>query len=127
MKQNVKIIACLIALYAFGALSGVGLSKTASAPRPLGIGWSEKMWLERRFAEDCQRLNLTAEQQQTIRAQYDELAVEMRAVREETARKVQTLFVKKGTEVYQALTPEQRTEFRKLNQERRARWKTQTP
>ncbi len=127
MKQNIKIITCLIALYAFGAVSGVGLSKTAQAPQPLGTGWSEKMWLERRFAEDCQRLNLTAEQQQAIRAQYDELAAEMRAVREETARKVQTLFVKKGTEVYQTLTPEQRTEFRKLNQERRARWKPQTP
>jgi Spy/CpxP family protein refolding chaperone len=61
-----------------------------------------------------------------LRGQYDGLASDMRAIREETTKKVRDLFVKKGTEIYRNLTPAQREEYRKLNDERRARWKQPT-
>jgi len=125
--KNTKIIICLLALFVLGAASGVGLTKTTQPPRLAQRAWSEQAWLERRFAEDVQRLNLTPEQQESVRGQYDLLASDMRAIREDTAKKVRDLFVKTGTEIYRNLTPAQREEYGKLNQERRARWKQSNP
>ena len=121
--KNTKVIICLLALFLLGAVSGVGLTKTTPTPRPVQRGWSERAWLERRFTEDVQRLKLTPEQQDFLRVQYDGLASDMRAIREDTAVKVRELFVKRGAEIYRTLTPVQREEYSKLNQERRARWK----
>ena len=121
--KNAKVIICLFALFALGAASGVGITRNVQPSRAAQRGWSEQAWLERRFAEDVQRLNLTPEQQDSLRGQYDGLASDMRGIREETAKKVRDLFVKKGTEIYRNLTPAQREEYGKLNHERRARWK----
>lgn len=121
--KNTKVIICLFALFAFGAASGVGITRSVQPSRATQRAWSEQAWLERRFAEDVQRLNLTPEQQDVLRGQYDGLASDMRTIREETTKKVRDLFVKKGTEIYRTLTPAQREEYRKLNDERRARWK----
>jgi len=121
--KNTKIILCLFALFVFGAASGIGITRSVQPSRATERKWSDQTWLERRFAEDVQRLNLTPEQQDVLRGQYDGLASDMRNIREETAKKVRDLFVKKGTEVYRSLTPAQREEYRKLNEERRARWK----
>ena len=124
--KNTKVIICLFALFALGTASGIGITKTTQPSRAAQRAWSEQAWLERRYAEDVQRLNLTSEQQDALRGQYDGLASDMRTIREETAKKVRDLFVKKGTEIYRNLTPAQREEYRKLNDERRARWKQPT-
>ncbi len=124
--KNTKVIICLFALFAFGAASGIGITRSVQPSRAAQRAWSEQAWLERRFAEDCQRLNLTPEQQDVLRGQYDGLASDMRSIREETTKKVRDLFVKKGTEIYRNLTPAQREEYRRLNDERRARWKQPT-
>jgi len=124
--RNTKVIICLFALFAFGAASGIGITRSVQPSRAAQRAWSEQAWLERRFAEDVQRLNLTPEQQDVLRGQYDGLASDMRTIREETTKKVRDLFVKKGTEIYRNLTPAQREEYRKLNDERRARWKQPT-
>jgi hypothetical protein len=124
--NNTKVIICLFALFAFGAASGIGITKSVQPSRAAQRAWSEEAWLERRFAEDVQRLNLTPEQQDALRVQYDGLASGMREIREETAKKVRDLFAKKGAEVWKSLTPAQREENRKLNEERRARWKQPT-
>ncbi len=124
--KNTKVIICLFALFAFGAASGIGITRSVQPSRAAQRAWSEQAWLERRFAEDVQRLNLTPEQQEVLRGQYDGLASDMRTIREETAKKVRDLFVKKGIEIYRNLTPAQREEYRRLNDERRARWKQPT-
>jgi len=124
--KNTKIIICLFALFAFGAVSGIGITKTTRPSRTAQRAWSEQAWLERRYAEDVQRLDLTPEQQEALRGQYDELASDLRAIREQTAKQVRELFTKKGTAVWKSLTPEQREAYRKLNEERRARWKQPT-
>ncbi len=121
--KNTKVIICLFALFVLGAASGIGITKTTQPARAAQRAWSEQAWLERRFAEDARRLNLTPEQQDVLHGQYDGLASDMRTIREETAKKVRDLFVKNGTEIYRSLTPVQREEYRKLNDERRARWK----
>jgi Spy/CpxP family protein refolding chaperone len=124
--NNTKVIICLFALFAFGAASGIGITKTTQPSRAAQRAWSEEAWLERRFAEDVQRLNLTPEQQEALRGQYDELTSDLRVIREDTAKKVRELFAKKGTDVWKTFTPEQREAYRKLNEERRARWKQPT-
>ena len=121
--KNTKVIICLFALFGFGAASGIGITRTVQPSRIAQGAWSEQAWLDRRFAEDCQRLNLTPEQRETLRGQYDGVASEMRVIREETAKKVRELFVRKGTEIYRNLTPAQREEYRELNNERRVQWK----
>ena len=124
--KNTKVIICLFALFALGAASGVGISKTTRPLRAAQRAWSEQAWLERRYSEDVQRLNLAPEQQEALRVQYDGLASDMRAIREETAKEVRELFAKKGGEIHRSLTPAQREEYRKLNEERRARWRQPT-
>jgi Spy/CpxP family protein refolding chaperone len=125
--KNTKVIICLFALFAFGAASGIGITKSVQPSRAAQRAWSEQAWLERRYAEDVRRLNLTPEQQETLRGQYDGIASGMREIREETAKKVRDLFAKKGAEVWKSLTPAQREEYRNLNEERRARWKQPAP
>jgi Spy/CpxP family protein refolding chaperone len=121
--NNTKVIICLFALFAFGAASGIGITKSVQPSRAAQRAWSEQAWLERRYAEDVQRLNLTPEQQETLRGHYDGLASGMREIREQTAKQVRELFAKRGADVWKTLTPEQREAYRKLNEERRARWK----
>lgn len=125
--KNIKVIVCLFALFALGAASGIGITKSTQPSRAMQRAWSEQAWLERRYAEDCRRLHLTSEQQDTLRTQYDELASDMRTIREETTKKVRDAFIKRGGEIYRGLTPAQREEYRKLNEERRARWKQTQP
>lgn len=124
--KNTKVIICLFALFTLGAASGIGITRNVQPSRAQQRAWSEQAWLERRYAEDVQRLNLTPEQQDAFRGQYDELTSDLRAIREETAKKVREAFVKRGTALYRNLTPAQREEYRKLNEERRARWKQPT-
>jgi hypothetical protein len=125
--KNIKVIVCLFVLFALGAASGVGITKTVQPSRAAKrTTWSEQAWLDRRYQEECRRLNLTPEQQEAMRVRYDELAAGMREVREETAKKIGDLFVKKAAEDRKSFTPEQREEYRKLNEERRARYKKPT-
>jgi Spy/CpxP family protein refolding chaperone len=124
--KNLKVIICLFALFSLGAASGIGITRKATPSWSTLKTWSEGAWLEKRYAEDVQRLNLTPEQQEALRGQYDLLASDMRVVREETAKKLRDVFAKRGTEIHRSLTPAQREEYRKLNEERRARWKQPT-
>lgn len=121
------VITCLFVLFAPGAASDVGISKTSQPLRVAQRAWSEQAGLARRYAEDGQRPDLTLEQQEVLRVQDDGLASDMRTVREETAKKVRELFGKKGGGICRSLTPAQCEEYRKLNEERRARWKQPTP
>lgn len=121
--KRIKVSLCLVGLFACGAASGIGLSGSRFFAKGGMLGHGDFRWLERRYDEDCRRLNLNAQQQDALRSQYDDIAAEMGEIREETIRRVRELFVQKGTEFWQVLTPGQREEFQKLNEERRTRWK----
>ena len=125
--KNVKILLCLLALFTLGAASGIGITRSDHPLRAIQRPGLEKRWLDKRLQEDVKNLQLTSEQQQTFRAQYDELAADFRSIREETAKKVRESLLKHGTELHKVLTPEQREKFRQLNEERRGRWKRSTP
>lgn len=124
--KNTKIILCLFALFTLGAASGVGITRTVQPSRAQQRAWSEQAWLERRYAEDVRRLEATPEQQEMLREQYDLLVSDVQAIRDDTAKRIREAFGKRGSEIYRKLTPAQREEYRKLNEERRARWKQPT-
>lgn len=124
--KNTKIIFCLFALFTLGAASGVGITRTVQPSRAQQRAWSEQAWLERRYAEDVRRLEATPEQQEMLREQYDLLVSDVQAIRDDTAKRIREAFGKRGADIYRKLTPAQREEYRKLNEERRARWKQPT-
>ena len=88
---------------------------------------SETAVVDRLLNETNQRLHLTVEQEPIARKSYEELASGVRAIRQETAVKVRELVIQKGTDLWKVLTPEQRVEFKKLNEERRERWQRFQP
>jgi Spy/CpxP family protein refolding chaperone len=121
--KMIKVSLCLLGLFVCGVASGIGVSGSRFLAKGGVFGHGDLRWLERRYDEDCRRLSLTPQQQDSLRSQYDDIAAEMGEIREETIRRVRELFVQKGTEFWQVLTPGQREEFQNLNEERRARWK----
>jgi Spy/CpxP family protein refolding chaperone len=125
--KTAKILGCFLLLFTLGAASGIAITRRDLARRFLQRPGIEKQWIEKRFEEDVKRLQLTPEQQQTFRAQYDELASDFRSIREETAKHIRESLVRRGTELHKVLSPEQREQFRQLNEERRNRWKRGHP
>ena len=125
--KTLKITACLSALFLLGAASGFGISR---AGIPFGLRLfanSETAVVDRLLNETNQRLHLTVEQEPIARKSYEELASGVRAIRQDTAVKVRELVIQKGTDLWKVLTPEQRVEFKKLNEERRERWQRFQP
>jgi len=125
MKSNTFVIVLsLTALFVFGGVCGVGLSRnlrtlkaeSKAEARP----WSEEAWLERRYQEDVVRLKLTSEQAEKLQAHYRALAEDIRAVREDTIKRIRILVVRHMKAVVPDLTSEQRERYNKLSQERRA-------
>jgi hypothetical protein len=118
-----KITACLCALFLLGAASGFGLSRSGIPFRQRFRTASESALADRLFEETQKRLELTSEQVPIARKSYQDLESGLKEIREQTSVKIRDLMTQKGTEIWKNLTPEQRAEFKKLNEERRERWK----
>src|SRR5947209_9598529 len=80
-----KIILALAALFLLGGVCGYAFS-TRQADRAATAGRWEDRWVEQRLREDIARLKLTPEQVAQTRPAYDQLLVDVRQVREQTAR-----------------------------------------
>ena len=125
--KTLKITACLSALFLLGAASGFGISRAGIPFSLQSFAKSETAVVDRLLNETNQRLHLTVEQEPIARKSYEELASGVRAIRQVTAVKVRELVIQKGTDLWKVLTPEQRVEFKKLNEERRERWQRFQP
>lgn len=122
-SSTLKIVLSLAALFVFGGVSGVALSKnfpSATAGRPT----SEDVFLQRRFRDDVERLKLTPEQAERFHASYRQLGADIRVVREETSTRVRSLFARHTEGLLPVLTPEQRQQYHQLIEERRASHRT---
>jgi hypothetical protein len=82
----------------------------------------EEGWMERREREDIERPKLTPEQIARSRPSYDQLLADIRKVREQTAHGIFRAVSAQGRTLSEQLTPEQRQEYLKLTEERRARF-----
>ena len=120
--KTFKITASLCALFLLGAASGFGLSRSGILFQKRFRTASETALAERLFEEAQKRLQLTSEQVPVARKSYGELESGLKEIREQTTVKIRELMTQKGTEIWKTLTPEQRVEFKKLNEERRQRW-----
>ena len=120
--KTFKVVTCLCALFLLGAASGFGLSRSGIPFRQRLRTASETALAERLFEEARNRLQLTSEQVPVARKSYQELESGLKEIREQTTVKIRDLMTQKGTEIWKTLTPEQRAEFKKLNEERRERW-----
>ena len=121
--KTFKITACLCALFLLGAASGLGLSRSGIPFRKTLRSGSETALADRLFEEAQQRLQLTSDQKSVARKSYQEIEIGLKEIREETTSKIRGLMTQKGTEIWKTLSPEQRAEFKKLNEERRERWR----
>ncbi len=121
--KTFKITACLCALFLLGAASGLGLSRSGIPFRQTLSSGSETALADRLFEEAQQRLQLTSDQESVARKSYQEIEIGLKEIREETTSKIRDLMTQKGTEIWKTLSPEQRAEFKKLNEERRERWR----
>src|SRR4051794_4965930 len=117
-----KIILALAALFFLGGVCGYAFSN-----RKTEDGWVrerqptwEDRWVEQRLREDIERLKLTPEQIAQTRPSYDQLLADVRLVREQTARGIFRAVSAHRQTLSEQLTPEQRQEFQKLSEERRA-------
>lgn len=119
--STTKIILSLAALFLLGGVCGYALSNHQTERPPRQAGWEER-WIELRQQEDIDRLKLTPEQIAQARATYDQLTADIRKVREQMAKGIFRAVAAQGRALSQHLTPEQRDEFQKLTEERRARF-----
>jgi Spy/CpxP family protein refolding chaperone len=118
-----KIIFALAALFFLGGVCGYAVSHRQTGDRWAGerqLAWEDR-WVEQREREDIERLKLTPEQIAQTRPAYDRLLADVRKVREQTARGIFRAVSAHRQTLSEQLTPEQRQEFQKLSEERRAR------
>lgn len=116
-----KIILALVALFLLGGVCGYAFSNRPVDQADAKARWEES-WTEARLREDIERLKLTPEQVAQARPLYDQLLADIGKVREQTARGIFRAVTTQGRALTEQLTPEQRQEFQKLSEERRARF-----
>ena len=119
--RTAKIILSLVVLFLFGGVCGYAISNRQTERRANKAGW-EQSWMELRIREDIERLKLTPEQAAQARPSYDQLLVDIRKVREQTARGIYRAVSAQGRTLSEQLTPEQLQEYSKLTEERRSRF-----
>jgi Spy/CpxP family protein refolding chaperone len=116
-----KIILSLAALFLLGGVCGYAFSNRQTERPATEAHWEER-WMELRQREDVERLKLTPEQVGQARPAYEQLLADIRKVREQTARGIFRAVSTQGRTLAEQLTPEQRQEYLKLTEERRARF-----
>jgi hypothetical protein len=116
-----RIILSLAALFILGGVCGYAFANRPTERLATRTHWEEG-WIELRVREDIVRLKLTPEQVAQSRPSYDQLLADIRKVREQTAHGIFRAVSAQGRALSEQLTPEQRQEYLKLTEERRARF-----
>jgi Spy/CpxP family protein refolding chaperone len=130
--RSFKIGLCLVALFVLGAVCGTRLSystplRKIAPQRPAATSHLEQRladevaWLEVRSREEGDKLKLTPDQLQTLRPAFDATRERIRALQKESGRELRQIMKDHREKMLPLLTPEQRHDLKKLNEERRAR------
>ncbi|MES2697329.1 MAG: hypothetical protein V4773_27940 [Verrucomicrobiota bacterium] len=120
-----KILLCLAALFGSGAVCGVAVTLKRTND-PAIRSELEARWIEKRRAEDARRLNLTAEQVETLKSLYAALQADVRGVRERAAVEIGEAARRQAREMWPHLTPEQQDQFLKIGEERWKNWQAKS-
>ena len=120
-RRIVKIIAGLIALFVFGSLFGANLQQRRTAWFGPGRGaWMER-WADRMLEKRAAELSLRPEQIAVLQSSREQMQTELRELQQETARRAWEIVARQNQRIWQQLDEAQRSEFLRLQQERRAR------
>lgn len=117
MKKKLIIISSLIALFIFGGVCGFAVAVSI-----VKKSLSEEHFVQHRMSEESRRLKLTPEQIEKAKAGYDQLKQDLTRVKSDTVLAISAAAIKQAGELSAILTPAQLDEFKKLNDERRARF-----
>ena len=120
-KLILQIVLSLAGLFFLGGVCGYAVSNRQTERFSTKANWEDR-WTELRIREDIERLKLTPEQAAQARPSYDQLLADIRKVREQTAHGIFRAVSTQGRTLSEQLTPEQRQEYLKLTEERRARF-----
>lgn len=113
-----KVGLSLTALFVFGGVCGFAVA-TRRMANPTVRSQMEERWIEARRREDARRLKLTPGQVEQVRPMYQQMAADVRTVREAAARGLIEAGLKQAQSLKLQLTPEQQQEFQRLTEERR--------
>jgi hypothetical protein len=120
-SRILKISGGLIALFVLGSLFGAGVQwQWAAWDGAWRGGWMER-WADRLFEKRVVELQLRPEQIATLASARDQMKAELRELQQETTRRAWQILARQNQRIWQQLDESQRQEFRKLQQERRAR------
>ena len=125
MKQ-LRIIACLLALFFLGGVCGAVLSAGWVREQARSAKWEDR-WIETRMSEDAERLRLTPEQIEEVRPLYDRMLSDITRIRIESGRGLIEAGDRHYRDLGNVLTAEQQQQLRKIIEERSARWKESQP
>jgi hypothetical protein len=114
LNPSLKIILCLTALFLIGSVSGYTVATRSQAGR---FGWRQtpdwkQQWIQQRFQQDCETLQVTPEQQEMLRPIYDRVQTDFASIQAEAASKLKDVFKRYRQEASKVLTPEQLEKFR---------------
>lgn len=116
-----RVALYLAFIFLAGAVSGGILMRTVGTERPPRRGPPSvgKMCdhVRKRFQE---RLALTPEQMRKIDPIIERMGEELRAIHERSTAEVESVIQRTNAEIARELTPEQRIQFEKMEQERQA-------
>lgn len=115
--KKLTIIASLVALFILGAICGLALA-VPFARKLL----SEDRLVQQRMAEEKKRLKLTAEQVEKAKPVYDALKSDLAKVKADALAGVTQAALRQAGDLAAILTPQQIEEYKKLGEERRARF-----
>lgn len=117
MMKKLTIIGSLVALFIFGGVCGFAVA-VGIVKRSL----NEAHFVQQRMAEESKRLKLTPEQIERAGPSYEQMKQDMVKVKSDAVLAITEAAIKQGRDLAALLTPEQLSEFRKLTDERRARF-----
>ncbi len=121
-----KVILALLALFAFGALTGTVVTLKV-VKRVIESRTNPERMSQSMLQEYHRRLNLTPEQVERIRPILQRTGREMWALRTEMSGRTFQVIRLAHDEIATELTPEQREEFARVNKEMRERYRQQGP
>ncbi len=117
-----KIIACAVGIFVAGGITGGVVGKAVSDAR-IKYPPSRSDYAGRMFSKLQEMLELTPEQERTIKPIVDETSAQLRTIQLATMNQAADILSESNTLIASELTPTQQKKLREMERERRERMK----
>lgn len=126
MNKRWKVILSFVVVFCAGAVVGAVCSQWYCSPKPASRNKPREDFSDRMIRHYTDRLKLSENQIAKIRPILTAASEEMRGIRTEWFKDTRVVADKMNHDVAEVLTPEQKIEFEKYNEEMQERWKRTT-